>query len=97
MCVLLRRKVGLICKLGVMPQNNINKKRNRKRMKRILTFLAVVISVTTFGQTAKEYLELGLVNILGGCCGTTPAHIKCFAETAKNYKPRKIIGQLQES
>lgn len=45
----------------------------------------------------KEYLELGLVNILGGCCGTTPAHIKCFAETAKNYKPRKIIGQLQES
>lgn len=60
MCVLLRIKVGLICKLGVMPQNNINKKRNRKRMKRILTFLAVVISVTTFGQTAKEYLELGI-------------------------------------
>lgn len=41
-------------------------------------------------EATKEYLELGLVNILGGCCGTTPDHIKCFAETAKNYKPRII-------
>ena len=39
-------------------------------------------------EATREYLELGLVNILGGCCGTTPAHIKCFAEVAKNYKPR---------
>lgn len=46
------------------------------------------------GQMAgqvKEYLEKGLVNILGGCCGTTPAHIKAIAEVAKNYKPRKIL------
>ncbi len=40
----------------------------------------------------KEYLEKGLVNILGGCCGTTPAHIKAIAEVAKNYQPRKIPG-----
>lgn len=38
----------------------------------------------------KEYLEKGLVNILGGCCGTTPEHIKAIAEVAKDYKPRKI-------
>lgn len=38
----------------------------------------------------KEYLEKGLVNILGGCCGTTPAHIQAIAEVAKNYKPRKF-------
>ncbi len=41
-------------------------------------------------EAVREYLDLGLVNILGGCCGTTPAHIKCFAEVAKNYKPRKL-------
>ncbi len=35
----------------------------------------------------KEYLELGLVNILGGCCGTTPDHIQAMAELSKNYKP----------
>ncbi|MBK5193604.1 MAG: homocysteine S-methyltransferase family protein [Flavobacteriaceae bacterium] len=38
----------------------------------------------------EEYLEKGLVNIIGGCCGTTPAHITAIAEIAKDYKPRKI-------
>jgi 5-methyltetrahydrofolate--homocysteine methyltransferase len=36
------------------------------------------------------YLSNGYINILGGCCGTTPEHIKQFAEVAKNHKPRKI-------
>lgn len=38
----------------------------------------------------EEYLEKGLVNIIGGCCGTTPAHISAIAEIAKKYQPRKI-------
>jgi 5-methyltetrahydrofolate--homocysteine methyltransferase len=38
----------------------------------------------------KEFLDEGLVNIIGGCCGTTPEHIKAIAELAKNYKPRVI-------
>lgn len=38
----------------------------------------------------KEYLDQSLVNIIGGCCGTTPEHIKAMAELAKNYQPRKI-------
>lgn len=44
-------------------------------------------------QTAeqmKEYLEKGLMNIIGGCCGTTPEHIKAIADLAKNYKPRRV-------
>ena len=36
----------------------------------------------------REYLEDGLVNIIGGCCGTTPDHIKLIAEAASEYKPR---------
>lgn len=32
----------------------------------------------------------GLVNIVGGCCGTTPEHIRMLAEEAKKYTPRKI-------
>ena len=36
----------------------------------------------------KEYLEDNLVNIIGGCCGTTPEHIKLIADIAKEYKPR---------
>ena len=38
----------------------------------------------------KDYLSRGLVNILGGCCGTTPAHIKALSEVAKDYKPRPL-------
>jgi 5-methyltetrahydrofolate--homocysteine methyltransferase len=37
----------------------------------------------------KEYLEDNLINIIGGCCGTTPEHIRLIAEIAKEYKPRK--------
>jgi len=36
----------------------------------------------------KEYLEKGLVNIVGGCCGTTPAHIEAIATLVQDYKPR---------
>lgn len=36
----------------------------------------------------KEYLEKSLVNIVGGCCGTTPEHIKAIADLVKEYKPR---------
>ncbi len=39
----------------------------------------------------KEYLEKGLINIIGGCCGTTPAHIKAITEVAEKYKPRKLV------
>jgi len=37
----------------------------------------------------REYLDKGLVNIIGGCCGTTPEHIAAIADLARNYQPRK--------
>ena len=37
-----------------------------------------------------EYLEKGLVNVVGGCCGTTEEHIKAIADLVKDYKPRKF-------
>jgi 5-methyltetrahydrofolate--homocysteine methyltransferase len=51
-----------------------------------------------YDQSAKEmqgfvedYLKDGLVNIIGGCCGTTPEHIKAISEVANKYKPRQIV------
>lgn len=38
----------------------------------------------------KPWVEAGLVNILGGCCGTTPDHIKAIADSAKGLSPRKV-------
>jgi 5-methyltetrahydrofolate--homocysteine methyltransferase len=38
----------------------------------------------------KEYVEKGLINIIGGCCGTTPEHIKAIADLVEKYEPRKF-------
>ncbi len=40
----------------------------------------------------KEYLDKGLINIIGGCCGTTPAHIKAIADMVGDYKPHIVVG-----
>lgn len=37
-----------------------------------------------------EYAEEGMVNIVGGCCGTTPEHIKAISEEAKRHEPRHV-------
>lgn len=37
----------------------------------------------------EEYLKEGLVNIIGGCCGTNPEHIKAIADVVKKYEPRQ--------
>lgn len=38
----------------------------------------------------EDFLQSGFMNIIGGCCGTTPAHIKAIAEVSAKYKPRVI-------
>ena len=42
------------------------------------------------GELIKPFLDEGLVNIIGGCCGTTPNHIKVIADLAAQSKPRKL-------
>lgn len=42
----------------------------------------------------KEYMELGLVNVIGGCCGTTPEHVKAIAGMVGNFEPRKIKSEV---
>lgn len=41
-------------------------------------------------EQLEEVLLQSMVNIVGGCCGTTPEHIKAIAEKAKQYKPREL-------
>jgi 5-methyltetrahydrofolate--homocysteine methyltransferase len=38
----------------------------------------------------REFAESGFLNIVGGCCGTTPAHIRAIAEAVKEWPPRPI-------
>jgi 5-methyltetrahydrofolate--homocysteine methyltransferase len=41
-------------------------------------------------EQIKEFLDLGLINIVGGCCGTTPDHISAIAEAVTQYEPRQL-------
>lgn len=41
------------------------------------------------GEFAKDFAQSGFVNILGGCCGTTPDHIRAIAEAVNSLPPRK--------
>jgi 5-methyltetrahydrofolate--homocysteine methyltransferase len=47
-------------------------------------------SARYFANQVQEYAKDGFVNIVGGCCGTTPQHIQAVAEIVKETKPRPI-------
>jgi 5-methyltetrahydrofolate--homocysteine methyltransferase len=44
----------------------------------------------TLAPQLREWAELGWLNIVGGCCGTTPAHISAIAQVVKDLPPRKL-------
>jgi len=45
-------------------------------------------SADDMAEQIEEYLKKDLINIIGGCCGTTPGHIKAIANLASKYTPR---------
>ena len=47
-------------------------------------------SPETMGELLREFAMSGLVNLLGGCCGSSPAHIKKISEQVSGVKPRRI-------
>lgn len=44
-------------------------------------------------QHVKPFVDEGLINVLGGCCGTTPQHIACFPELVKGAKPHVPVAK----
>ncbi|WP_371372942.1 methionine synthase [Thalassotalea aquiviva] len=50
-------------------------------------------TVEKMNEHIKEWAQSGFLNIVGGCCGTTPEHIKGIADIVANMVPRKIIKQ----
>ncbi|WP_168122664.1 methionine synthase [Paenibacillus sp. HB172176] len=49
-------------------------------------------SPESLAKKMAAFAEQGWINIAGGCCGTTPAHVRALAETMKNYAPRSKQG-----
>src|SRR5207237_2219016 len=50
----------------------------------------------TFGPKVLQWVRNGWLNMVGGCCGTTPAHIAAFAAAAKQLPPREIPTSLDD-
>ena len=48
-------------------------------------------------KVIKEMAENGLLNIVGGCCGTTPDHIEAIKDAVEGIKPRKLTTHKQQS
>jgi 5-methyltetrahydrofolate--homocysteine methyltransferase len=46
---------------------------------------------TAMAQMMGEFAQRGWLNIIGGCCGTTPDHIRAIAEAVKNAKPHRQV------
>ena len=46
-------------------------------------------TMAEMGEQIEEYLKKDLINIIGGCCGTSPEHIRVIANIAAKYKPRR--------
>ncbi len=53
-------------------------------------------AVETAAQVA-EWIRDGLVNVVGGCCGTTPAHLAAIARTAEGKAPRKLPAPRRQT
>ncbi len=51
----------------------------------------------TTGALLREFAESGLVNMVGGCCGTTPEHIRAVAESVRDIEPRQVVKPADES
>jgi 5-methyltetrahydrofolate--homocysteine methyltransferase len=47
--------------------------------------------------TLREFATSGLLNLVGGCCGTTPAHIKAIAEAVRDIPPRVLPAALENA
>ena len=48
------------------------------------------LDAANMAETMAEFATAGLLNIVGGCCGTTPEHIRAIADAVANIKPRLI-------
>src|SRR5438105_9073134 len=51
----------------------------------------------SFAPKLKKWAENGWLNLVGGCCGTTPEHIRAIANAVRDCKPRQIQSPIPQS
>ncbi|XP_039269050.2 methionine synthase-like [Styela clava] len=98
--------IGLNCALGAAEMRPFVEALSNFSDKSIICYPNAGLP-NTFGgydetpeMTSKylaEFASSGLVNIVGGCCGTTPAHIKAIADAVSEIPPRKISKNIDRT
>ncbi|MBR4995537.1 MAG: homocysteine S-methyltransferase family protein [Alistipes sp.] len=86
--------VGFNCSNGVKAAEASLKVLSAATDKPLIFYPAAGQPVQAANKFAKEMEAIaraGLVNIIGGCCGTTPSHIEYVAKVAARWRPRKIV------
>ncbi len=78
------RKIKLYAKVPLLAKPNAG----LPKLKKGKTFFDM--NSARFAALLPDFIKAG-VNFLGGCCGTTPAHIKALSKKAKNKKPRPVL------
>ncbi|MEY2923772.1 MAG: hypothetical protein RLZZ337_312 [Bacteroidota bacterium] len=91
--------IGLNCALGAQQMRPFIKELSDKSWCRVSAhpnaglpneFGEYDESPEHMGQVVKEFASSGFLNIVGGCCGTTPEHLKAIIDAVQTEKPRKV-------
>ena len=85
--------VGVNCSLGDKQQAAALKALSAVSNKPVVLYPALSQpqeAPNRFLKPRDTLMRAGGVNIIGGCCGTTPAHIEALAKAAARWRPRKI-------
>ena len=85
--------VGFNCSDGVKPMASALKILSEACRKPIIAYPSAGrerLAANRFTKELEPLCRAGLINIVGGCCGTTPEHIKSLAKVAARWRPRKF-------
>ena len=85
--------VGFNCTNGVKPLAEAVKSLSALSAKPIVAYPSAgqpIVAANHFAKEMEQMCRAGQLNIIGGCCGTTPEYIRLLAKVAQRWRPRKI-------
>ena len=85
--------IGFNCTNGVKPLESAVKTLSAICQKPIIAYPSAgqpVTAANRFGKELEQMCRAGMLNIVGGCCGTTPEYIAQIAKMAARWRPHKF-------
>ena len=86
--------IGFNCTNGPKPMADAIKTLSAACDKPLVAYPAAgqpVVAANHFAKEMEQMCRAGLLNIVGGCCGTTPDYIAQLAKVAQRWRPRKVV------